>query len=72
MTQNGLFDIFSHLKPSKRHLFCTSSHHNLPYEKQELNKGLSLEMSVLAGARAQLLNMLYISTHLSVPHGENI
>ena len=34
--------------------------------------GLSLEISVLARARAQLLNMLYISTHLSVPHGENI
>ena len=33
---------------------------------------LSLEMSVLARARAQLSNMLYISTHLSVPHGENI
>ena len=29
-------------------------------------------MSVLARARAQLLNMLYISTHLSVPQGENI
>ena len=35
-------------------------------------RGLSLEMSVLARARAQLLNMLYISTHLSVPHAENI
>ena len=35
-------------------------------------RGLSLEMSVLARARAQLLNMLSISTHLSVPHGENI
>ena len=37
-------------------------------------RGLSLEMSVIARARAQLLNMLYISTHihLSVPHGENI
>ena len=34
--------------------------------------GLGLEMSVLARARAQLLNMFYISTHLSVPHGENI
>ena len=34
--------------------------------------GLSLEMSVLAGARAQLLNMLHINTHQSVPHGENI
>ena len=33
---------------------------------------LSLEMSVLAIARAQLLNMLYISIQLSVPHGENI
>ena len=28
-------------------------------------------MSVLARARAQLLHILYISTHLSVPHGEN-
>ena len=35
-------------------------------------RGLSLEKSVFARARAQLLNMLYISTHLSVPHGENI
>ena len=35
-------------------------------------RGLSLEMSVLSRAHAQLFNMLYISTHLSVPHGENI
>ena len=57
----------------KRHLFCRCSHQKVPYEKQqELNKGLSPEMNVLARARAQLLNMLYISTHLSVPHGENI
>ena len=35
-------------------------------------RSVSLEMSVLARARAQLLNMLYISTHQSVPHGENI
>ena len=35
-------------------------------------RGLSLEMGVLARARAQLLNMLHISAHLSVPHGENI
>ena len=34
--------------------------------------GLNLEMSVLARARAQLLNMLHISTYLTVPHGENI
>ena len=35
-------------------------------------RGLSLEMSVLARAQAQLFNMLYISTHLSLPHGENV
>ena len=29
-------------------------------------------MSVLVIARAQLLNMLYIDIHLSVPYGENI
>ena len=33
---------------------------------------LSLEMSVLAKVRAQLLNTLHSSTHLSVPHGDNI
>ena len=55
----------------KRHLFCTSS--NVPYEKQrELKRSLSLEINVLARARAQLLDILYISTHLSEPHGENI
>ena len=26
--------IFSAMRMHKRHLFCTSSHHNLPYEKQ--------------------------------------
>ena len=35
-------------------------------------RDLSLEMSLLSRVRAQLLNMLYISTHLSVPHGENV
>ena len=35
-------------------------------------RGLNLETSVLARACAQLLHMLYISTHLSIPHGENI
>ena len=63
--------IFSAMRMRKRYLFCTSCHHNVPYEKQqELNKGPWV--SVLARARAQLLNMLYNSTHLSVPHGENI
>ena len=33
--------------------------------------GVSLEINVLYRARAQLLNMLYISTHLSVPHGKS-
>ena len=62
-----LFDISS-MRMRKRHLFCISSHHNIPYEKQqELNKG-----SEPWDAHAQLFNMLYISTHLSVPHGENI
>ena len=63
--------IFSAMRRRKSHLFCTSSHHNVPYEKQqELNRGLSLEMRILAGEGGQLLNMLYISTHLSVPHGK--
>ena len=58
----------------KRHLFCTSSHHNVLHEKQQVSskRGLSLEMSVLARARAQLLNMLHNSTHLSIPHGQYI
>ena len=32
--------IFSEVRMRERHLFCTSSHHNVPYEnQQELNKG---------------------------------
>ena len=62
--------IFSVMRMRKRHLFYTSSRHYVPYENNK-SSGLSLEMSVLARARVQLLNMLYISTHLSVPHGEN-
>ena len=32
--------IFSAMRMRKLHLFCTSSHHDVPYEKQqELNKG---------------------------------
>ena len=41
-------------------------------DNKRSTRDLSLEMSVLARARAQLLNILYISTHLSVPHGENV
>ena len=62
--------IFSTMRMRKCHLFCTSSPHNVPYEKQQ--EGLSLEICALARARSQLLNMLYISTHLSAPHGQNI
>ena len=35
-------------------------------------RGLSLEKGALARARAQLLNIPYIGTLLSEPHGENI
>ena len=31
--------IFLAMHVRKRHLFCTSSHHNVPYEKQEFNRG---------------------------------
>ena len=35
-----LYLIFPAMPMRKRHIFCTSSHHNVPYEKQqELNKG---------------------------------
>ena len=38
--KNGLFFMFSEMHVRKHHLFCPSSHHNVPYEKQqELNKG---------------------------------
>ena len=56
--------LFSVMRMCKRHLFCTSSHHNVPYEKQqELNKGSELEMS-------PLLERVHNWTHLSLPHGE--
>ena len=71
--QKDTFFVFSAMRMCKHYLFCTSLHHHILYEKQQdLNEGLSLEMSVLARARAQLLNMLYINTHPSVPQGENI
>ena len=64
--------LFSAMRTRKRHLFCTSSHHNVPFGNKSSTRGLNLEMSVLARAPAQLLKMLYISTRLSVPHGENV
>ena len=66
--QKDMFFVFSAMRMCKHHLFCTSLHHHILYEKQQdLNEGLSLDMSVLARARAQLLNTLYINTQ-----GENI
>ena len=65
--------IFSEMRMCKRHLFRTSSHHNVPYEKQqELIKGSEPWNECLARARALLLNMLYIGTQLSLSHRENI
>ena len=61
---------FSEMRMRKRHLFCTSSHHNVPYEKQqEFTRFLTLKMRALARAREQLLNMLYIRTHLYIEIG---
>ena len=43
------------------------------HEKQtRAQQGVRASKWVVARARAQLLNMLYNSPHLSVPHGENI
>ena len=33
------FMIFSEMRMRKCHLFCTSGHHNVRYEKQALKKG---------------------------------
>ena len=61
------------MRMRKRYLFCTSSHHNVPYEKQKkAQQGFWAFKWVFARARVQFLNMLFISTHLSVPHQENI
>ena len=73
MTQNGLVDIF-------QQSVCVNAIYFTPVvtttyrmkNSKSSTRCLSLEMSALARVRAQLLNMLYISTHLSVPHGENI
>ena len=66
--------IFSAMRMRKRHLFfapvvtttCRMKNNN------SSTRGMILELSVLARARAQLLNMLHNIKHLSVPHGENI
>ena len=47
--------IFSAMRMRKCHLFCTSSHHNVPYEQQELSKWSEPWNKFLARACAQLL-----------------
>ena len=64
--------ILSAMRMRERHLFCTNSHHNVPYKKATRAQLKWNEMSVLARARAQLLNMPSTSTHLSAPQGENL
>ena len=49
---------------------CTVA--NRMERKKTSTRGLNLERSFVASVHAQLLNMLLISRHLSVPHGENI
>ena len=63
--------IFSEMRMRKRHLFAPVVTTYRMKNNKSSTRGLSLEVSVLARARAQLLNMLNISTHLSVPNGEN-
>ena len=65
--------IFSAVRMLKRHLASiVITTYRMKSNKSSTRGSQSLEMSVLARALAQFLNMLYISTHLSVPHGENI
>ena len=62
--------ILSAMRMRKRHLFCTTTYRMK--NNKSSTKGLSIQLSVLVRARAQLLNIVCISTHLSVLHGENI
>ena len=73
MTQNGLFDIFQQRTCVNAIYFApvVTTVYRMKNDKSS-TRGVSLKMSVLAKARAQLFNILYINTHLSVPHGENI
>ena len=65
--------IFSAMRIRKRHHFApvVPTTYRMKNIKSS-TRGLSLEMSLLAGPRAHLFNKLHISTHLSLPHGENI
>ena len=63
--------IFSEMRMRKRHLAPVVTTTYCMKNNNSSTRGLSLGMSVIARARAQLLNVLYNSIHLSVPHGEN-
>ena len=74
MTQNGPFDIYIQKCACVNAIYfapVVTTTYRMKNNKSS-TRSLSLEMSALARARAQLLNMLYIRTHLSVPHGGNI
>ena len=74
MTQNGLFDIYIQKCACVNAIYfaqVVTTTYRMKNNKSS-TRSLSLEMSALARARAKLLNMLYIRTHLSVPHGRNI
>ena len=63
--------IFSEMRMRGRHLFAPVVTTYRMKNKKSSTRVLSLEVSALARARAQLLNMLNISSHMSVPNGEN-
>ena len=65
------FLIFLEMRMRGRRLFPPVVTTYRMKNKKSSTRGLSLEASALARARAQLLNMLNISTHMSVPNGEN-
>ena len=78
MTHNGLFFWYflSEMRMRKHHLY---NHRYDQYSPQRTvgktgaQQGVwALKWVSFAGARALLLNLLNISTHLILPHGENI
>ena len=65
--------LFSEMRMRKRIYFVlVVTTTNRMKNNKSSTRRLSPEMSVFARERAQFLNMLSISTNLSVPHGENI
>ena len=71
MTDIGVFGIFSNVHVENAIYFAPVGTTTCGMKNNK--SSMSLEMgAVNARTRAQLLNMLYNSTHLSVPHGQNI